>query len=392
MADMNMPSITDLSQLQFLPPGLNMMAGQGVQNALASQQTGLQQQGADLQRTNLQNLFDESNNPTRLAQGQANLAGTTSENILKKIDADQRQTLAPEELAAKRQKMVTGLADDQLKEFMSHAEQNMMSEDPAIAEKAKDAYLRSAKEVSRRETAKDTQANTSLIVSGRENVAGVNADAKVDAAKLLADAKIAAKTGTAQDFDTLILKNAKSPAAQAEIRISRAEKLLSDGDTEGAARQYALAEQARQRVAEDSKNKGLAYGIDTPAVADLPAKPSPTATAPVRVPGGVQAPPGPANTLPPLAGRPVITPGYQQQMNQGQAQTLQQEYLKAAPGSVDEAAIAKELQNIKAPIPQRPTAGAADLPKFAGPSDPGFAQLPSGAKFIGPNGKEYTKH
>lgn len=104
------------------------------------------------------------------------------------------------------------------------------------------------------------------------------------------------KKNTAVDVNTALLKYGHSAAAVAEIYAQAAQIADAAGDTAEATRYSQLAQQARQRAAEDAGNKGLARpGIDTSAVSGLPPQARPQATAPIGVPGG--APPAPAGAM-----------------------------------------------------------------------------------------------
>lgn len=87
------------------------------------------------------------------------------------------------------------------------------------------------------------------------------------------------KVGTTVE---MALLKADTPTKKAEI-LEQAYAIASEaGDEESATKYAKRAVEARQRKAEDERNKGIAKpGIDTAAVANLPANPTPSATAPI---------------------------------------------------------------------------------------------------------------
>jgi hypothetical protein len=78
------------------------------------------------------------------------------------------------------------------------------------------------------------------------------------------------------------LLNSKSAAQTAELYANASAAARANGDMDSAAEYAQLAIIARQRAAEDAKNKSAANpGIDVPAVANLPPREGATAAAPV---------------------------------------------------------------------------------------------------------------
>lgn len=291
-----LPTIPDLAQLQFLPPGLNQMAGQQIQTAQQSADQGLALGAQDLQAKQLQNMFDSQNNNTRLLRGKADLEGVNAENIIKNIDAKQRQTLAPEELEVKRSKFVKELSDAKLEKALNDAQQMMMSDDPELAAKGKDLYFRSGKEQSARAKAKDTQDNTRLENEGRANVANIHAgaarysaDKSNDARRYTADARNTDEPLSAAER----IANAKTFPAKVNVFEALATEAAMSGDQETAA--Y-WQQQRDSALNQDTNARTASAGVTANGKIDLnKAQQGVIATRDVQ-----PAPVAPAGAMPPI--------------------------------------------------------------------------------------------
>lgn len=288
MAGPNLPSMTELAQMEFMSP---MMFNQGQQQiGLANQfaQQGLESGALNNQAQTLANQFAEQMNPLRVDQQTLNNEGIGFDNMSKGVKARTDVELEDEEKKARRQKLLAQASDDDLKALQAQAEAQMLHPDPAIREVGRKKLEGSWAETQRRLKAADDLKKTEMIVGGRQSVAETNAGARTESAEIAAEGRrdaAKAKTANTADFETLMMKYGNNPVKAAELRAQRGEALLMNGDAEGAQRQFALAAQARQRAAEDATNKGLATpSIDIPSVANLPARPSPTAGAPVGLP------------------------------------------------------------------------------------------------------------
>ncbi len=298
-----LPSLNELAQMEFMSP----MAFQQAQNqiGLGTQfaQQGLEQGAADLQAKSLANMFAEQANPLKVQQLGLQNEGMGYENTVKGVEARTQSELEEESKAAKRATLLEQASESELAQLTAKAQAMLMRTDqPELQAKGQKMLDASWAEQQRRNKAADELEKTKTIVGGRKVVAEINAASRKDSAQITADAK-AAKGASATDFDALILKYAKNPVAQAELRISRAEMKAAQGDAAGAARELQLAAEARARAAEDVTNRGLATpGVDVATVANLPPSERPAAKAPVGTVGPTgqqpapQRPSGPTNT------------------------------------------------------------------------------------------------
>jgi hypothetical protein len=257
-------------------------------------------------------MYSEQINPLNVERQRLSNEGSGFDNQSKGVKARTDIALEDTDKEAKRQKLLTDASEEHLKRLFAQGEAWSMDPDPKKSEIGNKMREASWKEQQRRAAAEDSLKQTREITGSREKVAGTNADAKKEAAQIAADAK-KASVSSQTDYDSLLLKYAKNPTAQAELRITRAQMLAAQGDAAGAQRELTLAQEARQRVAEDISNKGLATpGIDTAAVAELPANMRPAARATVGTVGPVtqgsgNAPPRTAGRGDPPAGSGLVT-------------------------------------------------------------------------------------
>jgi hypothetical protein len=88
------------------------------------------------------------------------------------------------------------------------------------------------------------------------------------------------------------LLRARSAAQAAEVYNIAAQAAIDAGDTQEANKYTALAQQARQRAAEDANNRAMGQpGVDVPTMGDMPPKPRATSAAPIGPAGGGTPPP-----------------------------------------------------------------------------------------------------
>lgn len=209
-ADFQMP---DLAQLQFLPPGLNAIAGQQIQAAQGAQQQGLAGMAQDNQAKTIQNLFDTQNNPNKL---QKSLLENENQSMLNKL---KQEELSPEAQEARRNKWVKEASDSKLEKALNDAQQMMLSDDPDQAKKGQDLYMRSGKEVSARAKAADEFKKQTSENDSRERIAaGNNAATRytADAASNSRQAVAALRKGVSDDLAT-DLGGAKTDAHRLSI-------------------------------------------------------------------------------------------------------------------------------------------------------------------------------
>jgi hypothetical protein len=172
--DMNLPSITELGQMEFMSPLANQQAQRQIDLATQFKNQNLDIGAQDLQTKTLNNMFQVQNDPLKLEEMRLKNSGTSADNIIKDINAQQRQALAPEELEAKRAKLVKEWSDSKLEKAMNDAQEMVWSGDPEKVEKGKSLYANSFKELSARMKAKDELAKQESENASRERVGAAN--------------------------------------------------------------------------------------------------------------------------------------------------------------------------------------------------------------------------
>lgn len=283
MADVNLPSIPDLAQLQFLPPGLNAIAGQNINTANQFQQQNLQMGAQDLRSKQLANMFQEQNDPTKLLQGKANLEGTNAENIVKRIEAEQRQTLAPEELEAKRAKFVKEKSDAWLEKAMNDAQQMMWSDDPAVKAKGQSLFNNSQKEMSQRAKEKAEVDKQREALTSHEKIAAGNNATSLGVARIGQEGRVAraGAAGKADPESEAAFWGAFNKMGSAKARhaalLSQAARFADDVEASG--KWLAMAEQLRPQ-AEAEINGNKPESLDIGAIANKPTVPRPSIAPP----------------------------------------------------------------------------------------------------------------
>lgn len=291
MADVNLPALPSLSDMQFLDPRFIQQANTQMDLGNQFAQQNLASGAQDLQTKTLNNLFQQQNDPIKLQQNQGTADTTTAEAILKQIDAQQRQTLAPDELDAKRSAFVKQLSDDKLSKALSDAQQMMLSDDPATAAKGQDLYMRSAKEQSARASAKDQLTKQESENASRERIGAGNNAAQVQSSTIMAQGRVNAAQVRAQRDGSLTsdLAKAGTPDRAANVYDAYSQKAQLDGDTE-TANYYASMRDYNTALAQ--RNKLMAGDATRAANPNLGALGVPT--------NGSQLPP-----MPPMPQRPA---------------------------------------------------------------------------------------
>jgi len=179
MADVNLPSFGDLSQMEFMSPLAYQQAQNqiGLANQFQQQNLALGQQ--DLQTKTLANAYSEAANPLRL-QGLS--LGNTSQqnaNTISSLNANDALALAPEQRAAKRQKLLQEASDADLKKLMSDAEREYMSDDPVVSKRGENKLMHTKAELTRRNAAQDAYTRAADIANARADALKYSADTRL---------------------------------------------------------------------------------------------------------------------------------------------------------------------------------------------------------------------
>lgn len=155
MADVNLPSFGELGQMEFMSPMAFQQAQNqiGLANQFQQQNLGLGAQ--DLQAKTLANQFSEQANPMRLQGLGLDNEAKTNANVLGGIDARTAAALEPEAKAAKRQALLAKASEDELKQLLSTAEKEYMSDDPLVSKRGENKLLHTKAELTRRNSAAD---------------------------------------------------------------------------------------------------------------------------------------------------------------------------------------------------------------------------------------------
>lgn len=300
MADVNLPSFSELGQMEFMSP----MAFQQAQNQMGLanqfQQQNLAMGQEDLRAKALANMFSEQSNPLKINKLGLENAGMGFENTVKQVEADTAAALKEENIMAKRQKMLAELDENKLKQFMSRAEMEMMSDDPKLQASGQKKIMMSRAELERR----NAQANDleKIRAQGQNSLAVANvgaaatrysADRSAESRAALARAK-SGDPASEQAFWGAFNKMTSAKARHAAL-ISQAARTADDPET--SAKWAQMAEQLRPQ-AEAEIASGRAPGIDMPTVSGLPAAPGPN-IAPSRAVGGAVGQPAQPVAKPP---------------------------------------------------------------------------------------------
>lgn len=408
MADVNLPSINELSQMQFLAPGQYATARNNINLANQFQQQNLQQGEYGLQKALMDNNYQAANDPVRLLSNQQDLGIKTSENIIKGADAEVRKKFLPEEIEAKKNAFIKGRSVDDLAALQLRAETDYAKPDstPEQREAAKEVLQRTVKELHERNRAADTQANTRILVEGRKEVAGMGAEASkygADQRRLAAEMKV---NGVGKDA-VATYQAAKGDVNQATA--ARGNAMRSEDPVQ---QKYWLDlakfhEDKQKEIASIGAQERRVGQVD---ISQLPGSKIPTVQAPVST---LTAPQMPASLQQASAGpqRPFVGPAQTEPLP-GQSVALElgpngeriNGLLKLASNMPDDnpdkpAFTAQLMQAIdrfkqgQAPAPAQaaPQQPAAPQPQAAVPQIPTSAQRPGGrVGLVGPDGSKVT--
>lgn len=341
----NFPSIGELDKMG----GMDFGAYEQAQNqiGLANQfaQQGLQQGVEDLRAKSLANMYSEQINPLNVERQRLSNEGTGFDNQSKGVKARTDMALEEPDKEAKRAKLLADADEEKLKQLFAKGEAMSLDPDPAKAAIGNKMREASWKEQQRRAAAADALKQTEAITGSRKDVAEINAGARKESAQISADAAKARNASTT-DYDALLLKYAKNPTAQAELRITRAEQLAARGDAAGAQRELQLAAEARARLAEDYNNRALGTpGIDVAATAELPPSARPAAKATV---GNVGAPRAAGRGDPPAGSGNLTADEQRDAMTEAQRAIADIEAeIKRAPNAEAKAVLQAQLDKAK---------------------------------------------
>lgn len=345
MADVNLPSINELSQMQFLPAAQYQMARDNIGLANQFQQQNLQKGDYDLQAALLKNNFDAANDPIRLQTNSAlrdsNVAKATEDTTNSRI----RQQFLPEEIEAKRDAFVKSKNEAQLANLYTRAETDYLNPDTPEEKRqaAKEAMGRTSKELFERNKAKDALEKQGAELTSKEGIARAEIAGRTDVANIAAGSreKVAAARqkidGSVQDQ----IMKAKTPDAQAAIYDGAAEKAELVGDNELAATYKSKAANVRGI---STNNRLGGAGIAATKVLDM------EATARTGIPTYKENPltPPPAALPMPNRRNAQMAPPVPMAAPSGPTNTSESKMSGSiANPSFDSAAVAREIQAIQ---------------------------------------------
>ena len=276
--DVNLPSISELSQMQFLDPNAYGMAQKNIDLANQFQQQNLRSGEADIQAKTLANVYNQQTNPFKTEAQRLQNEGLGYDNRMNRVKADITEGTASEAKEAARQKFLQNASDDELKALHAKAEmigiqgaalvdagdpngQKMLDK----SKRMKDAFFKTMDE--REKQAADLK-KTEALVGGRLSVAetnagasGYRADRGLEGTKYSADARVQAA-----------MKKAGGNPKTLEAAITNEMGILQ-GLTDPAERQAQLDYiNTLQQALVGIKQASQAQGIDTAGVAQLPQK------------------------------------------------------------------------------------------------------------------------
>jgi len=137
----NLPAPSSLEDVYSMNPGAFYQGQQMLDG-------GMQQSQADLQTTQLKNLFDQANNPQRLqAQSldnqtaQARLPGIFADSDMKGMDRDKQGALQGDAIQAAKTKFAREASTAHLQELEDKAQEMAMSPDPAIRQQGEQLLM-----------------------------------------------------------------------------------------------------------------------------------------------------------------------------------------------------------------------------------------------------------
>lgn len=204
MADVNLPSISELGQMDFLPSAQFQQANNQINLANMFQQQNLATGQEDLLTKQLANQLTQQTNPLKTQRMGLENTGLDIANTIKNVEARTKQALEPDDINAQRQKMLTELDDDKLKQFASRASWEMMQDDPKLQASGLRKIMASKAEFDRRNKQSDVLEKVAAEGANSANVANIHAGASRDVANINSDARRAVaetKAKGVQDFD-----------------------------------------------------------------------------------------------------------------------------------------------------------------------------------------------
>lgn len=367
MADVNLPNFSELGQMEFMAPMAFQQAQDQIRLANQFQQQNLATGEQDLQAKTLANQFSQQANPMRLQGMGLENEGKMNANALSGVDARTAMALEPEARAARRQALLAKASEDELKQLMSTAEKEYMSDDPVVSKRAENKLLHTKAELTRRNAAADALERAQTSAEARlqgiqEAQAGMTArnTANIQSRESIAAKKEAALQAKAQGNP----KTAEAAAIKFQMEADMEEDPVEKARLAQLSKQYGAYSMALKNAQAGTKPDMAQFGFTTN---------------PVNMGvGGVN----PAPT------RPATSSGLAGGGANDQQNILLQEY-KNATDPRDKEAVARELQRAgyrgalpgqqSAGQPTQAPAGPANVPK----APPGRVVIYKDGKAIG---------
>lgn len=271
--------LPDLQNAEFMPMYLQNRVLQQADQANQFNQTGLQQNQADLQAKTLENLFTQQNNPLKLENQRLTNTGLGIENRTKGVTADIAEGTKTEAMAAKRAELLKSASESDLNKLLADAQMDMQSDDPTVVQRGRRKMDASWGEITRRNTHSDAMEKQREELTSREKIAAGNNAATLGAARISADSRInavKAKNQAVTDMDFLV-NTGKVPPNKASVAMYNRARAEQDPEKKAelmdAARFYErLSQTTMPAVA------GQAGKIDPSSMLpDLQTRPNPSA-------------------------------------------------------------------------------------------------------------------
>lgn len=264
----NLPAPSTLQDIFSMNPGAFNQA-QGMLDM------GMQQGQADLRKTQLQNMFDEQNDPLRVQSQrlsneglEAQIPGMRADSQIKGMNADKQRELQPDAIAAARSKFLKEASDDDIAQLENHARGMAMSKDESVRKQG-EFLLGQTKDM-----LKERQKNSFDIGKIQEsgNQARQTQQQAIDAGKF--------KKGGASGQDALekaLVSGAWDKAATAYDAM--AQRALEAGDQEMSMYYATKAKEYSDKFIL-SRTSAKPGGVDVGAVGGVPTNPQPTVPMP----------------------------------------------------------------------------------------------------------------
>lgn len=270
MADVNLPSFSDLGSMEFMSPMAFQQAQNqiGLANQFQQQNLGLGAQ--DLQAKTLANQFSEQANPMRLQGLGLENTSKANANTISGINAQQATELAPEAKAAKRQELLGKASEDELKQLMGQAQKEYMSDDPVVSKRGENKLLHTKAELTRRLTAADELTRTKASADARlEGVRmaqeGLNSRTSATNAsrESIAADKLAAAERALQNKAQGNPKTAEAAAVKYQIEADMEEDPVEKARKAQLAKQYGAYSMALKNAQAGTKPDMAQFGFTT---------------------------------------------------------------------------------------------------------------------------------